>query len=335
MNKILITGSAGFIGSALTLKLLEDGNEIVGIDNHNDYYDINLKEARLKRHIDNEHYVHYKIDISDKSNLFKVFKKHKPKYVVNLAAQAGVRYSLKNPDTYINSNILGFCNILEACRFNQVEHLIYASSSSVYGANTQKPFSTNQNIDHPLSLYAATKKSNELMAHTYSYLYNLPTTGLRFFTVYGPWDRPDMALQKFCHSIVRGEKIQIYNNGNHKRDFTYIDDIVDGVARVIKVPAKINLNWSGNNPDPSSSLAPWKIYNLGNNRSVKLVDFINILENELEKKAIKEFLPLQPGDVVETFADITQINKEFNFQPTTNIDEGIKKFIKWFKNYYK
>ncbi len=333
--KILVTGSAGFIGSALTLKLLEDGNEIVGIDNHNDYYDINLKEARLKRHIDNELYIHYKIDISNKSKLFEVFKKHKPKYVVNLAAQAGVRYSLKNPDTYIDSNIVGFCNILEACRFNEVEHLIYASSSSVYGANTKKPFSTNQNIDHPLSLYAATKKSNELMAHTYSHLYNLPTTGLRFFTVYGPWDRPDMALQKFTHSIVKGEKIQIYNNGDHKRDFTYIDDIVIGVAKVIKAPAKTNLNWSSNNPDPSSSLAPWKIYNLGNNRSVKLLDFIHILENELGKKAIKEFLPLQPGDVVETFADISQINKEFNFQPTTNIEEGIKKFIKWFKKYYK
>ena len=335
IKKIIVTGSAGFIGSALCLRLLSLGNEVVGIDNHNNYYSSDLKEARVARHKDHLNYTHYQIDLTDQEEMNKLFKKHKPDKVVNMAAQAGVRYSLENPMAYINSNIVGFANILEGCRNNNVKHLVYASSSSVYGANTSMPYSVQQNVDHPLSLYAASKKSNELMAHSYSHLYNIPTTGLRFFTVYGPWDRPDMALQKFANKIVKGDSIQIFNNGNHQRDFTYIDDIVEGVLRVLDQPASSNLNWSSSKPDPSSSNAPWKVYNLGNNKPVKLMDYIEALEKALGKKAKKEYLPIQPGDVPNTWANVDELVKQFDYQPNTSVEKGITKFTHWFKEYYK
>lgn len=333
--KILITGSAGFIGSALSLKLLERGDEVIGIDNHNDYYDKSLKESRLLFLEKNPNYKHYRLDITNYLDILNLFKKYKPQRVVNMAAQAGVRYSLVNPMSYINNNLVGFANILECCRNNDVEHLVYASSSSVYGANTLIPFSVKQNVDHPLSLYAATKKSNELMAHSYSHLYKLPSTGLRFFTVYGPWDRPDMALQKFTHQIIKGDSIEVFNHGNHQRDFTYIDDIVEGVIRVIDKPPVSNIEWSGNNPDPSSSNSPWKIYNIGNNKPVKLLDYISAIENELKIKAKKSFLPKQPGDVSDTWANVDDLIEQFDYKPNTNIQEGINKFIIWFREYYK
>jgi UDP-glucuronate 4-epimerase len=333
--KIIITGSAGFIGSALTLKCLDLGYEVVGIDNHNNYYDQSLKESRLLLKKKYSNYTHYRLDIIDYEGVSKLFKKHKPQRVVNMAAQAGVRYSIKNPMSYINSNLVGFANILEGCRNNNVEHLVYASSSSVYGANTTVPYSVKQNVDHPLSLYAATKKSNELMAHSYSHLYRMPTTGLRFFTVYGPWDRPDMALQKFANKIIKGDKIQVYNNGDHQRDFTYIDDIIEGVIRVLDQPVKPDPNWSSKDPDPSTSDAPWKIYNIGNNQPVKLESYINALENALSKKAIKEFLPIQPGDVLNTWANVDELVEHFDYQPNTSIEEGVERFVYWFKEYYK
>jgi UDP-glucuronate 4-epimerase len=333
--KILVTGSAGFIGSALCLRLLDLGYEIIGIDNHNDYYSPALKDARLSRHINNPKYIHERADISNKNMISNIFKKYKPQIVVNLAAQAGVRYSLKNPTSYINSNIVGFLNILEGCKNNNVEHLVYGSSSSVYGANTLLPYSVAQNTDHPLSLYAATKKSNELMAHSYSHLYKIPTTGLRFFTVYGPWDRPDMALQKFAHKIVKGETIKIFNYGNHQRDFTYIDDIIESIVRVINKPSIPNPNWSGKIPNPSSSTAPWRIYNIGNNQPEKLMDYIKALELALGKEAKKEMLTIQPGDVPNTWANVDELIKEFNYQPDTTIEKGINKFVEWFKDYYK
>ena len=284
---ILITGTAGFIGQALALKLLNNGNKVIGLDNHNNYYDVKLKEDRLKILMKNSNYIHEKKDITNKKDLENIFNHFRPSIVVNLAAQAGVRYSLKEPLSYINNNLLGFANILECCRHNEVKHLVYASSSSVYGANTLMPFSVKQNVDHPLSLYAATKKANELMAHSYSHLYKLPTTGLRFFTVYGPWDRPDMALQKFASSIMNNKIIEVFNNGNHKRDFTYIDDITECMSRVIDKPAQPNAKWSSKNPDPSSSLAPWRIYNIGNNKPVNLLEYIGSLEKFLGKKAKK------------------------------------------------
>lgn len=333
--KILVTGAAGFIGSALTLRLLERGDEVVGIDNHNDYYDPALKEARLARHIDNANYTHIRGDMADRKLVDELFKKHKPNRVVNLAAQAGVRYSLENPLAYIDSNLVGFANILEGCRHNGIEHLVYASSSSVYGSNTKMPFSVHDNVNHPVSLYAATKKSNELMAHSYSHLYQLPTTGLRFFTVYGPWDRPDMALQKFANAIVNEEPIKLFNYGNHKRDFTYIDDIVEGVIRILDRPAESNSDWDGDNPDSGTSYAPWKIYNIGNNNPVELNDYIFSLENALDKTANKEYLPLQPGDVPDTFADIEDLIKDTGYKPSTNLDEGMEKFVAWFNYYYK
>ncbi len=333
--KILVTGAAGFIGSALTLRLLERGDTVIGIDNHNTYYDPAIKEARLARHANHPNYTHLRIDLADRQAIEATFFKHKPQRVVNLAAQAGVRYSIDNPLTYIDSNIVGFAHILEGCRHHGVEHLVYASSSSVYGANTAMPFSVHQNVDHPLSLYAATKKANELMAHTYSYLYNLPTSGLRFFTVYGPWGRPDMALFKFTKAILAGEPIQLFNYGKHRRDFTYVDDIVEGVIRTLDRPAPVNPRWNGNLPDPSSSLAPWRIYNIGNNQPVELLDYVTLIENLLGKKAIKEMLPMQAGDVPDNYANTEELVKEFHYQPTTMVEDGVRLFVDWYRNYYQ
>ena len=333
--KVLVTGSAGFIGFSLALKLLRKDIDVIGIDNHNDYYDINLKEARVKILEKYINYTHFKLDISDKESLNNLFKDIKPNVVVNLAAQAGVRYSIENPLAYIDSNINGFINILEGCRHYDVSNLIYASSSSVYGSNTNMPFNIHQSVDHPLSLYAATKKSNELMAHTYSHLYDLPTTGLRFFTVYGPWGRPDMALFKFTKNIINGKPIEVFNYGKHKRDFTFIDDITEGLWRIINKPASPNLKWNSDNPDPGSSNAPWRIYNIGNNKPINLMDYINAIENSLNKKADIKFLPLQPGDVEVTYADIDDLIKDFDYKPKTEIKNGIKKFVFWYKNFYK
>jgi UDP-glucuronate 4-epimerase len=332
--KVLVTGAAGFIGSALSIRLLERGDIVIGIDNHNDYYDPSLKEARLGRQADYPNYTHIRMDMADRLEMAELFKTHKPQRVVNLAAQAGVRYSLENPLSYIDSNLVGFGHILEGCRHNGVEHLVYASSSSVYGANTAMPFSVHHNVDHPLSLYAATKKANELMAHTYSHLYGLPTTGLRFFTVYGPWDRPDMALQKFGQAITKGETIKVYNHGNHSRDFTYIDDIVEGVIRILDRPASPNLEWSSDNPDPGTSKAPWRVYNIGNNRPVNLMNYIGSLERALGKEANKEFLPLQPGDVPDTWANVDDLVAQFDYKPNTSVEQGVTNFATWFKDYY-
>ncbi len=331
---ILVTGSTGFIGSALVLRLLERGDTIIGIDNHNDYYDPAIKEARLARHIDNPQYTHLRIDLADQQAINDCFAQYQPQRVVNLAAQAGVRYSIENPLAYINSNIVGFAHILEGCRHNNIEHLVYASSSSVYGANTTMPFSVQHNVDHPLSLYAASKKSNELMAHTYSHLYDLPTTGLRFFTVYGPWGRPDMALFTFTKAILSGKPIKVFNYGKHRRDFTYVDDIVEGIIRVLDHPAQSNPNWNSNNPDPSTSKAPWRIYNIGNNQPIELSNYITALEKALGKKARQELLPLQPGDVPDTYADVDDLVKQFHYKPTTNIQEGITRFVTWYRDYF-
>jgi len=333
--KVLVTGAAGFIGSALTLRLLERGDTVIGIDNHNDYYNPALKEARLARHASHPKYVHLRIDLADRQAIKAAFADHKPQRVVNLAAQAGVRYSIENPLAYIDSNIVGFAHILEGCRYNGVEHLVYASSSSVYGANTTMPFSVHHNVDHPLSLYAASKKGNELMAHTYSHLYNLPTTGLRFFTVYGPWGRPDMALFKFTQAIMAGEKISVFNYGKHRRDFTYIDDIVEGVLRVLDRPAQPNPNWKGALPDPGSSTAPWRIYNIGNSSPVELMDYIAAIEKALGKKADMEMMPLQPGDVPDTYADVAELVEQFNYQPITHVEQGVANFVAWYQNYYR
>jgi UDP-glucuronate 4-epimerase len=332
--KVLVTGSAGFIGSALSIRLLDRGDKVIGVDNHNDYYDPELKEARLKRHFSNPNYTHIRMDIEDKELVDLLFKENQFDGVVNLAAQAGVRYSIDNPLAYINTNIVGFAHILEGCRHNQVKHLVYASSSSVYGSNTNMPFSIHDNVDHPLSLYAASKKANELMAHTYSNLYDLPTTGLRFFTVYGPWGRPDMALFKFTKAILSGEKIQVFNYGKHRRDFTYIDDIVEGVIRVLDKPAVPNNLWDGNNPDSGSSKAPWRVYNIGNNSPVELLDYISAIEDALNLKAEKEFLPLQPGDVPDTYANVEDLVKEFDYQPSMPIKTGVKNFVNWYKKHY-
>ena len=332
--KIIVTGSAGFIGSALTLRLLDRGDTVIGIDNHNDYYDPKIKQSRLARHIDHPHYKHLKIDLSDRPSVEDAFKTHRPDSVVNLAAQAGVRYSIENPLAYINSNIVGFAHILEGCRQHNVQHLVYASSSSVYGANTAMPFSIHHTVDHPLSLYAASKKSNELMAHTYSHLYRLPTTGLRFFTVYGPWGRPDMALFKFTKKILADEAIDVFNHGKHRRDFTYIDDIVEGVVRVLDRPARPNCNWTGDQPDAGSSRAPWRIYNIGNNKPVELMDYIAALEDAMGKKAKMNMLPLQPGDVPDTYADVQDLAQEFDYKPATPVKAGIERFVSWYFAYY-
>jgi UDP-glucuronate 4-epimerase len=331
----LVTGSAGFIGSALTLRLLERGNTVIGIDNHNDYYDPAIKEARLARHANHPNYTHLRIDLADRHAIDAAFAAYKPQFVVNTAAQAGVRYSIENPLAYIDSNIVGFAHILEGCRHHGVEHLVYASSSSVYGANTSIPFSIHQNVDHPLSLYAASKKTNELMAHTYSHLYGLPTTGLRFFTVYGPWGRPDMALFKFTKAILEGEPIQVFNHGKHRRDFTYVDDIIEGVIRTLDRPATVNLDWDGNLPDSGTSLAPWRVYNIGNSSPVGLMDYIRAIEKALGKKAIKELLPMQPGDVLDTYADVDDLIEQFDYKPSTTVYDGVQSFVDWYLDYYK
>jgi UDP-glucuronate 4-epimerase len=334
-RKTLVTGSAGFIGSALTLRLLERGDTVIGIDNHNSYYDTVLKEARLARHAKHANYTHLRIDLADRQAIQDAFTTHKPQRVVNLAAQAGVRYSIDNPLAYIDSNIVGFAHILEGCRHHGVEHLVYASSSSVYGANTAMPFTIHQNVDHPLSLYAASKKANELMAHTYSHLYGLPTTGLRFFTVYGPWGRPDMALFKFTKAILADEPIQVFNHGKHRRDFTYIDDIIEGVIRVLDRPATGNADWHGAQPDPGTSTAPWRVYNIGNNQPVELMDYIAALEKALDKTAEKLLLPLQAGDLPDTYADVAELAEQFHYKPATTVEDGIKCFVAWYCDYFK
>ena len=332
---ILVTGAAGFIGFHVCRQLLERGDKVTGIDNMNDYYDVSLKEARLAMLLPYEEFTFIKADIADRDTMEELFRTGCFERVVNLAAQAGVRYSLINPHAYINSNILGFLNILEGCRHNGVKHLVYASSSSVYGANETMPFSVHDNVDHPLSLYAASKKANELMAHTYSHLYNLPTTGLRFFTVYGPWGRPDMALFLFTDAIVNNKPIQVFNYGNHRRDFTFVDDISEGVIRTLDHVAEPNPDWSGLNPDPGSSRAPWRVYNIGNSTPVNLMDYIGAIEHELGRTAEKEFLPMQPGDVPDTYADVDQLMQDVNYKPQTTVQQGIKRFITWYRDYYK
>jgi UDP-glucuronate 4-epimerase len=332
--KVLVTGSAGFIGRALSLRLLQRGDEVVGVDNLNDYYDVELKKARLSHLTSNPNFTDMRADISDGETLAQVFREHKPQRVVNLAAQAGVRYSLENPHAYMSSNLVGFLNILEGCRYNDVEHLVYASSSSVYGANTSMPFSVHDNVDHPLSLYAASKKSNELMAHTYSHLFGLPTTGLRFFTVYGPWGRPDMALFLFTKNILAGEPIDVFNHGHHQRDFTYVDDIVEGVIRTLDNVAEANESWSGDNPDSATSLAPFKLYNIGSNNPIQLMRYIEILEGCLGKSAIMNMQPMQPGDVPATYADIDDLIKDVRYKPQTEIEDGIENFVKWYRDYF-
>ncbi|NWG86568.1 MAG: NAD-dependent epimerase [Hydrogenophilaceae bacterium] len=333
--KVLVTGAAGFIGMHVAKRLLERGDEVIGVDNLNDYYDPRLKLARLEQLKPFPGFKFHRLDISDHMAVEDLFAQERPQRVVNLAAQPGVRYSLKNPHAYIQTNLVGFGNILEGCRHNGVEHLVYASSSSVYGANTHMPFSVHDNVDHPVSLYAATKKANELMAHTYSHLYSLPTTGLRFFTVYGPWGRPDMALFKFTRAILEGQPIEVYNHGQMRRDFTYVDDIVEGVIRVIdRVPAS-DPNWRGDKPDPGSSRAPYRIYNIGNHNPVELLHLIGVLERALGRRAEQRLLPMQPGDVPATFADIDDLSRDTGFRPTTRIEEGVPRFVEWYREYYK
>lgn len=347
---ILVTGTAGFIGFHVAQRLLKDGHNVIGIDNINDYYDVQLKYNRLKyagitssnfsdvqKYVSayTNSYTFYKANLQDKEALEKIFIDNSIDRVIHLAAQAGVRYSLINPGTYIQSNIVGFANLLECCRHHQIKHLVYASSSSVYGLNEQIPFSTEQNVDHPVSLYAASKKSNELMAHVYSHLFQIPTTGLRFFTVYGPWGRPDMALFLFTKAILEGKPIQVFNNGNMQRDFTYIDDIVEGVVRVTNTIPSYNLDWHAETSLISESSAPYKIYNIGHSKPVQLLHFIECIENELGIKAVKDFLPIQPGDVPSTFADVSDLEKDTGYKPSTSVEEGVKKFIQWYNEYYK
>lgn len=333
-SSLLVTGTAGFIGAAVALRLLERGEHVIGLDNHNAYYDQALKEARVARLGAYPNYRHLRVDIADREAMADLFVRFKPKCVVHLAAQAGVRYSLENPSAYIDSNLVGFANVLEGCRHQKVEHLVYASSSSIYGANETMPFSTHDNVDHPLSLYAATKKANESMAHSYSHLYAIPTTGLRFFTVYGPWGRPDMALFKFTRAILAGETIPVYHYGQHRRDFTYIDDIVEGVIRILDQPAVPNPAWQGTTPDPASSRAPWRLYNIGNHQPVVLMDYIAALENALGITAKKELLPMQPGDVPDTYADVDDLVTQFDYQPSTGVDEGVAQFVQWYREFY-
>ncbi len=335
MKKILITGGAGFIGTHLAKRLLADGGrEVVALDNINDYYDPNLKLARMKALAEGPGFRHVNINLQDRDDVAKLFAEEKFDAVVNLAAQAGVRYSLENPGSYVDTNLVGFGNILEGCRHNNVKHLVFASSSSVYGANTRMPFSVHDNVDHPVSLYAASKKANELMAHTYAHLFGLPVTGLRFFTVYGPWGRPDMALFLFTKAILSGKPINVFNNGNMERDFTYIDDIVEGVYRVINKVPVANPEWSGDNPDPATSYCPYRIYNIGNNNKEKLMRYIEVLEDALGKKAEKNFLPMQPGDVPATWADVDDLVKELGYKPDTTLEYGIGKFVEWYRGYY-
>lgn len=333
-QRVLVTGAAGFIGFHLSKRLCKEGYQVVGLDNLNDYYDVGLKKSRLDILLKVPGFSFQQTDLTNKEGIFNLFSDQQFDYVVNLAAQAGVRYSLINPYAYLESNLHGFLNILEACRHNQVKHLIYASSSSVYGANTKMPFSVHHNVDHPISLYAASKKSNELMAHTYSALFNLPTTGLRFFTVYGSYGRPDMALFIFTKAILEGKPIDVYNHGKMRRDFTYIDDIVEGIVRIIPNIPQPNTNWNGNQPDPATSFAPYKIYNIGNNKPVELMHFISVLEDKLGKKAVKNMLPIQEGDVPATFADIDDLTRDVGFKPETTIEEGIGHFVDWYREYY-
>ena len=332
--KILVTGAAGFIGSAASQRFLERGYEVVGLDNLNEYYDVTLKEARLKRLTAQAKFRFVKLDLADSAGVAALFATEKFPRVVHLAAQAGVRYSLENPHAYITSNVSGTLNVLEGCRHTGVEHLVYASTSSVYGANTNMPFSVHRGVDHPLSLYASSKRANELMAHNYSALFKRPTTGLRFFTVYGPWGRPDMALFLFTRNILEGKPIDVFNNGHHQRDFTYVDDIAEGVVRASERIAKPDPNWDSNAPDPASSSAPFRLYNIGNNRPVQLLRYIEVLEEALGRKAIKNFLPLQAGDVPETFADIDDLVRDVGYRPATPVELGVRRFVEWFCDYY-
>lgn len=332
--KILITGAAGFIGSALALRLLERGDTVYGIDNLNDYYDVSLKEARLSRCQEYEGFIFERLDIADRPAMERLFREEGFDAVMNLAAQAGVRYSIENPNAYVDANLVGFANLLEGCRHTGVKHLVFASSSSVYGANTKLPFSEHQNVDHPVSLYAATKKANELMSHSYAHLYGLSCTGLRFFTVYGPWGRPDMALFKFTKGILEDTSIPVFNKGKMIRDFTYIDDIVEGVVRVIDTPAQPNPGWSGEDPDPATSYAPFRIFNIGNNQPVELLRYIEVLEQCLGKKAKMDLMPMQAGDVSATMADITELEQTIDFRPATTVEEGVAKFVAWYREFY-
>jgi len=334
MSKILITGAAGFIGSQLSKRLVEQGDEVVGLDNLNDYYDVNLKKARLSLLEGQTHFRFVKLELADREGIAELFAREQFQKVVNLAAQAGVRYSIENPHAYVDSNVVGFVNLLEGCRHHDVEHLVFASSSSVYGLNTKMPFSVHHNVDHPISLYAATKKANELMAHTYAHLYGLATTGLRFFTVYGPWGRPDMALFKFTKAILEDQPIDVYNRGAMQRDFTYIDDIVEGVIKVLNKMPLSNPAWSGQSPDPGTSPAPYRLYNIGNNNPVELMQYIETLERALGKTARKNLLPMQPGDVPATYADVTDLERDVGFKPRTSIEEGISCFVDWYTHYY-
>jgi UDP-glucuronate 4-epimerase len=333
--KVLITGSAGFIGSALALRLMDRGDEVIGIDNLNDYYDVELKKARLARTTDYAAYTDVRVDLEDREGIAETFRKYQPQRVVNLAAQAGVRYSLENPHAYVDTNLVGFTNILEGCRHNGAEHLVYASSSSVYGSNTRMPFSVHDNVDHPVSLYAASKKANELMAHTYSHLYRIPTTGLRFFTVYGPWGRPDMALFMFTRNILAGKPIDVFNYGNHRRDFTYIDDIVEGVVRVLDRVPEPNPDWNSDAPDSASSNAPYRLYNIGNNQPVELMHYIEVLESCLGLRAEKNMLPLQAGDVPATYADVTDLVRDVGYKPDMSVEQGVANFVAWYRDYYQ
>ncbi|WP_202975203.1 NAD-dependent epimerase [Vallitalea guaymasensis] len=334
-EQILVTGCAGFIGFHLSKYLLKENIEVIGVDNINDYYDINLKYSRLDILKKYNNFKFYKVSLEDEKEINNIFVDNNIKYVVNLAAQAGVRYSLKNPKAYIDSNIVGFLSILEACKNHDIKHLVYASSSSVYGGNKQVPFSTNHNVDHPVSLYAATKKANELMAHTYSHLYNLPTTGLRFFTVYGPWGRPDMALFLFTDAILKDKPINVFNYGKMVRDFTYVDDIVEGIVKLINYIPKRNKEWNDKSSECSKSFAPYKVYNIGNNCPIELEYFISVLEDKLGKSAIKKYLPMQPGDVPKTYADVSDLEKDISFKPKTDIEDGITEFVDWYRDYYK
>lgn len=333
-SKILITGAAGFIGFHLSKLLLDKDYEVIGIDNLNDYYDIRLKEGRLSILKKNKYFTFYKIDLKSKEDIDNLFKKYRFDYVINLAAQAGVRYSIENPYAYVDSNLIGFVNILEACRYYPVKHLLYASSSSVYGGNKVAPFSTEHQVDHPVSLYAATKKSNELMAHTYSYLYKIPTTGLRFFTVYGPWGRPDMAYFLFADAIINNRPIKVFNHGKMERDFTYIDDIVEGIYRLLPLAPQSNHGWDETKDKLSESFAPYKVYNIGNNQPVQLEKFISVLEDKIGKKAVKNYMEMQPGDVVRTYADTSDLERAIDFKPSTSIEEGLAKFTTWYKEFY-
>lgn len=333
--RVLVTGTAGFIGSALTLRLLERGEEVVGIDNLSDYYDVNLKRARLARYLDHPAYRHIHADLADREAIDRAFAEHQPQRVVNLAAQAGVRYAMENPHVYVSSNVTGFLHILENCRHHRVEHLVYASTSSVYGANTKLPFSVHDSAEHPLTLYAATKKANEMMAHSYAHLFGIPCTGLRFFTVYGPWGRPDMALFLFTKAILAGEPLPVFNEGRHTRDFTYVDDIVEGIVRTLDHVPTGSPTWSGAHPDPATSAAPYRLYNIGNQSSVQLLRYIEVLEECLGKRAKLELLPLQAGDVPDTEADVSDLVEDVGYRPQTSVETGVRRFVDWYRNYFR